>query len=65
MTGMRDSLDSARNRKRYADTMVDSITAEDIGSFPDNSVASASQGSPSGGLRGRTKTCREGNPAPA
>lgn len=43
VTGMRENLDSAQNRKRDADTVVDSITAEDIGSFPDKSVAEALQ----------------------
>ncbi|MFL9839969.1 TonB-dependent receptor [Sphingomonas sp. ST-64] len=43
ITGIRDNLESAQNRKRYADTVVDSITAEDIGSFPDKSVAEALQ----------------------
>ncbi|RZI60147.1 MAG: TonB-dependent receptor, partial [Zymomonas sp.] len=39
----RANLDSAQNRKRNADTVVDSISAEDIGSFPDKSVAEALQ----------------------
>lgn len=43
ITGIRDNLESAQNRKRFADTVVDSITAEDIGSFPDKSVAEALQ----------------------
>ena len=43
VTGQRANLDSAQNRKRNADTVVDSITAEDIGSFPDKSVAEALQ----------------------
>lgn len=41
--GIRTNLESAQNRKRNADTVVDSITAEDIGSFPDKSVAEALQ----------------------
>lgn len=41
--GIRKNLESAQNRKRNADTVVDSITAEDIGSFPDKSVAEALQ----------------------
>lgn len=41
--GIRENLASAQNRKRNADTVVDSITAEDIGSFPDKSVAEALQ----------------------
>lgn len=43
ITGARKNLESAQNRKRNADTVVDSITAEDIGSFPDKSVAEALQ----------------------
>lgn len=43
ITGARRNLESAQNRKRNADTVVDSITAEDIGSFPDKSVAEALQ----------------------
>src|SRR3546814_2315249 len=43
VTGIRANLESAQNRKRNADTVVDSINAEDIGSFPDNSVAEALQ----------------------
>ncbi|MEG3180260.1 TonB-dependent receptor [Sphingomonas sp. LT1P40] len=43
ITGARENLESAQNRKRNADTVVDSITAEDIGSFPDKSVAEALQ----------------------
>ena len=35
VTGIRANLESAQNRKRNADTVVDSITAEDIASFPD------------------------------
>src|SRR3546814_4047240 len=41
--GIRKNLEAAQNRKRNADTVVDSITAEDIGSFPDKSVAEALQ----------------------
>ncbi|MES2442122.1 MAG: TonB-dependent receptor [Pseudomonadota bacterium] len=43
VTGFRANLDSAQNRKRNADTVVDSINAKDIGSFPDKSVAEALQ----------------------
>lgn len=43
VTGLRANLDSAQNRKRNAETVVDSISAEDIGSFPDKSVAEALQ----------------------
>ncbi|HTF96299.1 MAG TPA: TonB-dependent receptor [Cellvibrio sp.] len=43
ITGMRQSLSSAQDLKRAADTVVDSITAKDLGSFPDKSVAEALQ----------------------
>lgn len=43
VTGQRANLQSAQNIKRNADTVVDSITAEDMGSFPDKSVAEALQ----------------------
>ena len=43
VTGVRQSLESAQDIKRNADTIVDSITATDIGSFPDKSVAEALQ----------------------
>lgn len=38
VTGLRNSLDSARGTKRDADTIVDSIVATDIGKFPDTNV---------------------------
>ncbi|WP_288129944.1 TonB-dependent receptor [Microbulbifer sp.] len=41
--GMRMSLESAQDIKRHAPTVVDSITAKDLGSFPDKSVAEALQ----------------------
>jgi iron complex outermembrane receptor protein len=40
---MRDALGSAQEIKRNAATVVDSITAKDLGSFPDTSVAEALQ----------------------
>lgn len=43
ITGMRESLDSAQDIKRNADTVVDSITATDIGALPDRSVLEAMQ----------------------
>jgi TonB-dependent receptor len=43
VTGMRRSLQTAEARKRNADTVMDSITATDIGAFPDKSVAEALQ----------------------
>ena len=41
--GLRQALDSAQQRKRNADTVIDSISATDIGAFPDKSVAEALQ----------------------
>lgn len=41
--GMRQSLENAQDLKRNAPTVVDSITAKDLGSFPDKSVAEALQ----------------------
>ncbi len=41
--GMRQNLMSAQQLKYEADTVVDSITAEDLGSFPDKSIAEALQ----------------------
>lgn len=43
VTGMRGSLSSAQDLKRNAGTVVDSITAKELGSFPDKSVAEALQ----------------------
>src|SRR5690606_28127067 len=43
VTGMREALKTAQDIKREADTVVDSITASDIGAFPDKSVAEALQ----------------------
>ena len=43
VTGMREALKTAQQIKRDADTVVDSITASDIGAFPDKSVAEALQ----------------------
>lgn len=41
VTGTRASLQSAIARKKNADTVVDSIVAEDIASFPDKNVGEA------------------------
>ncbi len=41
--GIRQSLANAQNIKRDADTVVDAITAEDIGALPDRSVTEALQ----------------------
>jgi TonB-dependent receptor len=43
VTGIRASLRSARNIKKNADQIVDSITAQDIGALPDRSVSEALQ----------------------
>lgn len=43
VTGYRQSLQSAQRIKRNADTVVDVISAEDIGALPDRSVAEALQ----------------------
>ncbi|MBW8733278.1 MAG: TonB-dependent receptor [Asticcacaulis sp.] len=43
VVGVRKALKSAQQIKKDADTVVDSITASDIGSFPDKSVAEALQ----------------------
>ncbi len=43
VVGVRRSLKTAQQIKKDADTIVDSITATDIGSFPDKSVAEALQ----------------------
>ncbi|HEX8445573.1 MAG TPA: TonB-dependent receptor [Sphingomonas sp.] len=43
VTGIRQSLASAQNIKRNADTIVDAITAEDIGALPDRSINEALQ----------------------
>jgi iron complex outermembrane receptor protein len=40
-TGIRQSLKEARDLKRDADTAIDSITASDVGTLPDLSVAEA------------------------
>jgi TonB-dependent receptor len=43
VTGVRQSLANAQNIKRNSDTVVDAITAEDIGALPDRSVNEALQ----------------------
>lgn len=39
ITGIRKSLESARNQKRHATQFVDSIVADDIGKLPDRNLA--------------------------
>jgi iron complex outermembrane receptor protein len=43
VTGVRNALEQARQRKKNAETVIDSISATDIGAFPDKSVAEALQ----------------------
>ncbi|MES2443428.1 MAG: TonB-dependent receptor [Pseudomonadota bacterium] len=43
VVGVRNALENAANIKKNSDTVVDSITATDIGAFPDTSVAGALQ----------------------
>ena len=43
VTGVRQALATSQNIKKNADTFVDSITATDIGAFPDKSAAEALQ----------------------
>ncbi|MGN6589438.1 MAG: TonB-dependent receptor [Sphingomicrobium sp.] len=43
VTGIRQSLRSAQQIKRNSDTVVDAITAQDIGALPDRSVTEALQ----------------------
>ena len=43
VTGIRSSLENAQDFKRESDTVVDVITAEDIGALADRSVADALQ----------------------
>ena len=43
VTGIRAALESAAETKRGADTFVDSVTASDVASLPDLSVAEALQ----------------------
>lgn len=41
--GFRGSIQKSLNIKRFADTIVDAISAEDVGKFPDQTVADALQ----------------------
>ena len=43
VTGVRKSLIESMDRKRNADGVVDAITSEDIGKFPDQNLAEALQ----------------------
>ncbi|NOU50878.1 TonB-dependent receptor [Pseudoalteromonas sp. JBTF-M23] len=41
--GIRRSLEAALNTKRFANAVVDSVSAEDIGKFPDKNIAESLQ----------------------
>jgi iron complex outermembrane recepter protein len=43
VTGIRGSLQRARDVKRSADSIMDAISAEDIGKFPDSNIAESLQ----------------------
>lgn len=43
VTGLRASIQSARDQKRDSDVVVDSVSAQDIGALPDRSVTEAIQ----------------------
>jgi TonB-dependent receptor len=43
VTGFKQSLENAQSRKKDADSIVDSVTAEDIGALPDRSVTETLQ----------------------
>jgi iron complex outermembrane receptor protein len=43
VTGIRGSLKEALNSKRFANAVVDSISAEDMGKFPDRNIAESLQ----------------------
>jgi iron complex outermembrane receptor protein len=43
VTGIRGSLKKALNNKRFSEAVVDSISAEDIGKFPDRNIAESLQ----------------------
>ena len=43
VTGFRASLENALNAKRDSNLIIESVTAEDIGKFPDQSVAESLQ----------------------
>ena len=43
VTGFRASLESALNAKRESNLIIESVTAEDIGKFPDQNVAESLQ----------------------
>lgn len=58
VTGIRASLRSARDRKKNAEQVVDTITAQDIGALPDRSVTEALQRIPGVTIQ-RTNAARD------
>lgn len=58
VTGIRASLRSSRDRKKNAEQVVDSITAQDIGALPDRSVTEALQRIPGVTIQ-RTNAARD------
>ena len=58
VTGIRQSLRTARDIKKNAEQMVDSISAQDIGALPDRSVSEALQRIPGVTLQ-RTNAARD------
>jgi TonB-dependent receptor len=58
VTGIRASLQSARNIKKNANQMVDAVSAQDIGALPDRSVSEALQRIPGVTLQ-RTDQARD------
>ncbi|MBT0667906.1 TonB-dependent receptor [Novosphingobium profundi] len=58
VTGIRASLEGSIDRKRNAEVVVDSITAQDIGALPDRSVSEALQRVPGVTLQ-RTSDARD------
>lgn len=58
VTGLRASATNARNIKKNAEVIVDSVTASDIGSLPDRSVSEALQRIPGVTLQ-RTNEARD------
>src|SRR5689334_22595891 len=68
VTGIRGSLESAAAIKRDASQVIDTITAEDVGKFPDKDIGEALQRvtgvqiTRSSGGEGSTVTIRGGDP---
>lgn len=63
VTGIRGSLRRAIDMKRNADSIIDTLVAEDIGKFPDQNLAESMQritGVPSTGCAARARWSRSG-----